>query len=145
ISHKARYTPSKLFNTLRPVFFATPHHGFPLATPLSHLRTLTSLLAWRRPNPPLHRALRPDSETLANIADAFLPLTKHLRIFYFWAQLPSDMGRVLGRRVVVPLASAAPVVEGTERAGIAGTHEGMVRFGTLGMQGFRIVVDALER
>jgi len=42
-------------------------------------------------------------------------------------------------------ASAAPMVDSTERCGIAADHREMVRFGNVREQGFRTVVATLRR
>ena len=42
-------------------------------------------------------------------------------------------------------SSAAPILDGTERAGIAADHRGMCKFGSRDAPGFRTVVAALKR
>ena len=42
-------------------------------------------------------------------------------------------------------ASAAPILDNTERCGIAGDHRGMCKFGRGSSQGFRTTVAALRR
>ena len=42
-------------------------------------------------------------------------------------------------------ASAAPILDNTERCGIAGDHRGICKFGRSSSQGFRTTVAALRR
>jgi len=89
-------------------------------------------------------ALETESETLQNITDYFVPMMRHLRVFFFWEQEQTNL-RLLGHDYIVTQESAAPVYDDTERAGIAADHQGMIRFETPSSQGFLMVVDALSR
>lgn len=87
-----------------------------LAVPKKALQTDSSLL----------RALEEDSEVLQNITDQFAPLLHRFRIFYFWEQERTDLKYT--QDYIVDEASAAPILDDTERSGIAADHRGMCRF-----------------
>ena len=84
-----------------------------------------------------------ESETLQNITDQFVPLMANFRIFFFWEQEKTNLR--FKREHIVDEASAAPMVDNTERCGVAADHREMVRFGDVREQGFRTVVAALRR
>lgn len=49
------------------------------------------------------------------------------------------------RDYVVDESSAAPIIDNTERCGIAADHRGMCKFNNNGLQGFRTAAAALRR
>lgn len=104
-----------------------------LAVPKKALQTDSSLL----------RALEEDSEVLQNITDQFAPLLHRFRIFYFWEQERTDLKYT--QDYIVDEASAAPILDDTERSGIAADHRGMCRFEGKDSPGFRTVMAALKR
>lgn len=128
------------------LFFGTPHNGSSKARLLSSLQKLASL-----PIPKgvvqfessLVNALEEESETLQNITDQFAPLLTNFRVFFFWEQEKTDLKYT--KEYIVDEASAAPILDNTERCGIAGDHRGMCKFGSNTSQGFRTVVAALRR
>jgi protein SERAC1 len=91
----------------------------------------------------LLRALEEDSEILQNITDQFAPLMANFRIFFFWEQNKTDLKYT--KDYIVDEASAAPILDNTERCGIAADHRGMCKFAKNSSQGFRTVVAALRR
>lgn len=128
------------------VFFGTPHHGSRHA----HLaRSLQKLAAASLPRKALEtdsallRALERDSEVLQDISDQFAPLLPRFCVFFLWEQERSDLKYT--RDYVVDESSAAPIVDGTERAGVAADHGGMCKFDSKDAPGFRTVVAALQR
>ncbi|KAL8874178.1 MAG: hypothetical protein Q9174_000444 [Haloplaca sp. 1 TL-2023] len=128
------------------VFFGTPHHGSSKASTLSSLQRLVSLAVPRKilqTESGLIRGLEEDCETLQEIADQFAPLMKHFRIFFFWEQERTDLKHT--KDYIVTEASAAPMLDDTERSGIAADHRGMCRFDAKDAPGFRTVVAALRR
>lgn len=88
-------------------------------------------------------ALEEESETLQNITDQFAPLMANFRIFFFWEQEKTDLK--YAKEYIVDEVSAAPILDNTERCGIAADHRGMCKFERNTSQGFRIVVAALRR
>jgi hypothetical protein len=91
----------------------------------------------------LVNALEEDSETLQNITDQFAPLMANFRIFFFWEQEKTDLKYT--KEYIVDEASAAPILDNTERCGVEGDHRGMCKFGSSSSQGFRTTVEALRR
>ena len=67
----------------------------------------------------------------------------NFRIFFFWEQEKTDLKYT--RDYIVDEASAAPMLDNTERCGIASDHRGICKFDTNTSQGFRIVTSALRR
>ncbi len=91
----------------------------------------------------LLRALEEDSEVLQNITDQFAPLMNRFRIFFFWEQERTDLKYT--KDYIVDEASAAPILDNTERSGIAADHRSMCKFEGKDSPGFRTVVAALKR
>jgi hypothetical protein len=91
----------------------------------------------------LINALEKESETLQNITDQFAPLMSNFRIFFFWEQEKTDLKYT--KDYIVEEASAAPILDSTERSGIAADHRGMCKFEKNTDQGFRTVIAALRR
>jgi protein SERAC1 len=104
-----------------------------LAVPKKALQTESSLV----------NALEEESETLQNITDQFAPLMSNFHIFFFWEQEKTDLKYT--KDYIVDEASAAPILDNTERSGIAADHRGMCKFEKSSDQGFRTVVSALRR
>jgi hypothetical protein len=91
----------------------------------------------------LVRALEEESETLQNITDQFAPLMANFCIFFFWEQEKTSL--IYAKEYIVDETSAAPILNNTERCGIAADHRGMCKFESASSQGFRTVVAALLR
>lgn len=128
------------------MFFGTPHGGSSKAHLLANLQKITSLTVPRKileTDSSLLRALDKGSEILQNITDQFAPLLPRFRIFFFWEQERTDLKYT--KEYVVDEASAAPILDGTERSGIAADHRGMCRFDGKNSPGFRTVLAALRR
>lgn len=104
-----------------------------LTVPKKALQTESSLL----------RALEEDSEVLQNVTDQFAPLLHRFRIFYFWEQERTDLKYT--KDYIVDEVSAAPILDDTERSGIAADHRGMCRFEGKDSPRFRTLMAALKR
>lgn len=91
----------------------------------------------------LLEALDENSETFQGILDQFAPLMSNFHIFFFWEQEMTDFK--YRRDYIVNETSAAPIVENTERSGIAADHRGMCRFESNTSPGFRTTMAALRR
>jgi hypothetical protein len=128
------------------LFFGTPHSGSTKARLLGSLQKLASLSIPKKAlqtESSLVSALEDGSETLQNITDQFTPLSVNFRIYFFWEQEKTDLKYT--KDYIVDEASAAPILDNTERSGIAADHRGMCRFEASNSQGFRTVVAALQR
>jgi hypothetical protein len=88
-------------------------------------------------------ALEQESETLQNVTDQFAPLMANFRIFFFWEQEKTDLKYT--KDYIVDEASASPILDNTERSGIASDHRGICKFDSNASQGFRTTVSALRR
>ena len=126
------------------LFFGTPHHGtengeWMAASAREMLSTHTSSLKESQ----LLSVIQKDSETLQAITDQFSSLMKQFHIFFFWEEVESDMENRKG--FMVEEASAAPIIDNTERAGIAASHVQMVRFVDESESSYRTVIEALVR
>lgn len=128
------------------LFFGTPHNGSSKASLLSSLTKIASLAlpsAAVTIESGLVRALQEESETLQNITDQFSPLMSRFRIYFFWEQEKMDLKYT--KDYIVEESSAAPILDNTERCGIAADHRGMIKFDNSSSQGFRTVMAALRR
>lgn len=88
-------------------------------------------------------AVGEDSETLQTVTDQFAPLMKQFHIFFFWEEIPTILAG--GTRYVVAEASAAPMMDNTERAGIPTNHAQMIRFSDASSSSYRTIIEALVR
>lgn len=76
------------------------------------------------------------------ITDQFAPLMKHFHIF-FWEEIKTNIGNWSG--FIVEEASAAPILDNTERRGVDATHSGMIKFSDRSSSGYRTAIAALTR
>lgn len=88
-------------------------------------------------------ALKEQSEILQNINDQFAPLMAEFHIYFFWEQEKTDLKYT--KDYVVEKTSAAPILDNTERCGIAADHRKMCKFNDNRSQGFRTAISALRR
>ncbi|KAH3266597.1 hypothetical protein KXW55_005889, partial [Aspergillus fumigatus] len=80
---------------------------------------------------------------LQNISDQFAPVMAEFRIYFFWEEEETDLKYT--KDLIVEEASAAPILENTERCGIAADHRGMCKFNHPSLQGFRTAISAIRR
>ncbi|KAL6717647.1 hypothetical protein ACLMJK_005562 [Lecanora helva] len=128
------------------LFFGTPHLGSNKAHLLSNLQKMTSMTIPKKLlecDSDLVRALEEDSEVLQNITDQFAPLMSRFHIYFFWEQERTDLKYT--KDYIVNEPSAAPILDDTERSGIAADHRNMVKFEGKDSPGFRTVVAAIRR
>ena len=128
------------------LFFGTPHSGSRKAHLLDNLQKMASLAVPKRvfeTDSSLVRALEEDSEVLQNITDQFAPLMPRFHVFFFWEQERTDLKYT--KDYIVNEASAAPILDNTERCGIAADHRTMCRFESKHCPGFCTVAAALRR
>lgn len=115
----------------------------------------------------LLNTLEEGSETLQNITDQFAPLMRYFCIYFFWEQektdlkvkkdyvcvLPTDLDKASqsspsqrsNRSKVVDEASAAPILDNTERCGIPASHSQMCKFDDGRCMAYKTIVSALMR
>ena len=128
------------------MFFGTPHNGSSKAHLLGSLQKLASLTLSKaiiQFESGLVDSLDENSETLRNIVDQFAPLMSNFHLFFFWEQEKTDLKYT--KDYIVNEVSAAPILDNTERCGIAADHSGMCKFRSNTSQGFRTTVAALRR
>ena len=147
-------------------FLGTPHHGSDIARMFSTVQRMVDAVLPKKildTDSQLLNALREESETLQNITDQFAPLMKRFRIYFFWEQektdFPYSKAYVISIFFTFPLAnsicanllqvvdeaSAAPILDNTERSGIGANHSDMCKFEDATAPGYRTVVAALMR
>ena len=128
------------------IFFGTPHNGSRKAHLLACLEKLVATAVPKKTletDKGLLRALEQDSEVLQEITDNFAPLMRRFHMFFFWEQERTDLKYT--KDYIVEETSAAPILDNTERSGIAADHREMCKFGTKDAAGFRTVLAALKR
>jgi hypothetical protein len=145
---KTAHLHSIYTSTFALLFFGTPHHGSSRVRLLSSLERLAFLAVPKenkilQTDSALVSAIESNSEVLEDITDQFTPLMHRFRIFFFWEQNRTDLKYT--KDYIVDEPSAAPIMDSTERSGIAADHRGMCKFEKSSDQGFRIVVAALKR
>lgn len=146
-------------------FLGTPHHGTDVAKMFSTAQRLVSAVTPKLvvdTDGQLLNALREGSETLQNVTDQFAPLMKRFRIYFFWEQEKTTISHskayvfhsicyvlsvliVADNEKIVDESSAAPILDNTERSGIAADHSHMCKFENSDVPGYRTVVAALIR
>ena len=87
--------------------------------------------------------LEKDCETLQNITQDFAPMMTRYHVFFFWEQLPTDVKYSMS--YIVERDSAAPVIDGTGRCGIAANHREMCKFESIRSPGFSVIAATLKR
>lgn len=145
-SPKLAHIQSIYTSTYAILFFGTPHYGSSKARLLGNLQKVVRLAIPSNVanlENGLVDALKEQSETLQNINDQFAPLMAEFRIYFFWEQEKTDLKYT--KDYIVEEASAAPMLDGAERCGIAADHRGMCKFNNNSSQGFRTAIAALRR
>lgn len=128
------------------MFFGTPHNGSSKARQLDTIHKLASLIVPKRVarfETSLVTGIEDDSETIQNIAEDFSPLMSRYHILFLWEQLRTDMRYTM--EYIVDRESAAPILDGTDRCGIAADHRGICKFEKVDSPGFKVVIVALKR
>ncbi|KAL8994880.1 MAG: hypothetical protein Q9169_005278 [Polycauliona sp. 2 TL-2023] len=140
---KTKRLRSIALSTYGILFLGTPHFGLNSTrwTDWSHKVIRTTLENGLQAR--LLETLRPSSETLQNIERQFIELASDLHIFYFHEMEPTKLGDKL--QYIVDEASAAPVIQDVERAGIQQDHIHMCTFENEDTPGFALVADAIQR
>ena len=128
------------------LFLGTPHNGSSKAHMASTARRIVSAVTPSKlvdTDGQLLKALEEGSEVLQNVTDAFTPLMKNFRLFFFWEQLKTDLGYT--KDYVVDESSAAPILYDVERAGLPYDHRAMTKFESSSSPGYSLIVSSLKR
>ncbi|KAJ5668848.1 hypothetical protein N7462_009918 [Penicillium macrosclerotiorum] len=64
-------------------------------------------------------------------------------VYFFWEQLPTNLK--YSTDYIVTRDSAAPVIDGTNRCGIAANHRDMCKFESFDSPGFKVTIETLKR
>ncbi|KAG2010685.1 hypothetical protein GB937_007654 [Aspergillus fischeri] len=145
-SPRSAHIQSIYTSTYGILFFGTPHHGSSKARLLANLQKIAQLAIPKKAanfETRLVKALEEQSEILQNITDQFAPLMAEFRIYFFWEEEETDLKYT--KDLIVEEASAAPILDNTERCGIAADHRGMCKFNHPSLQGFRTAISAIRR
>jgi hypothetical protein len=110
---------------------------------MTKLASLALPSAALSPSTTLRQTLESESEALRVVTVAFVQIMPRFRVFFFWEQ--HKTGLKYTRDFIVEESSAAPIIDNTERCGIAADHREMCRFDRNDDQGFRTVIAALKR
>lgn len=65
------------------------------------------------------------------------------QILFLWEQLHTDVKYTTD--YIVDRESAAPILDGTDKCGIAADHRGICKFENIDSPGFKVVIVALKR
>jgi hypothetical protein len=126
------------------LFFGTPHNRTDTSSWLALESTQRSEVRTTiQTGGQLNTALNRNSETLELITDQFAPLMKQFHVFFFWEEVQTGFGH--RSRFIVEESSAAPILDNTERSGIAATHSSMAKFSNTNSSSYRTVIEALRR
>lgn len=133
-------------STFAILFFGTPHGKTSLKNWLA-LERRSSLAAklksMARGADNTHHTNQETCQIPKSIDDEFVHLRKRFHLFFFWEELPTDLGDRSDWVVARP--SAAPSLDDTEHFGIHATHSQMVKFASKKSPDYRTVIDAIER
>lgn len=143
-SKQVEHLYSIFVSTYGILFFGTPHNGTEGGSwVVKSCQEISSGLAPSPQQSQLCSAIQKDSETLQIITEQFSALMQQFHVFFFWEEVESHIQN--RNSYIVEEASAAPIIDNTERAGIAATHAQMVRFSDKYTSSYRTVVEALVR
>ncbi|KAK0648078.1 ribonuclease-like protein p/mrp subunit [Cercophora newfieldiana] len=143
---KIEHLHSIFTSTYGILFLATPHDGSGKAKLGSFVRKIVDSCVPKKvvdTSPQLIEAMEKGSEVLQEITDNFTPLMKRFCLYFFWEQHKTDLKTTYD--YVVDQASAAPILDNTDRAGLPYDHRDICRFASRTAPGYRIVIAALRR
>ncbi|KAJ5264520.1 Cytochrome P450 [Penicillium chrysogenum] len=128
------------------IVFGTPHNGFSKARKRDAIHKLASFIVPKRVTHFETRSvtgIEADSESIQKIAEDFSPLVPRYHILFLWEQLRTDMKYRVD--YIVDRESAAPILDGTDKCGIAADHRGICKFENVDSPGFKVVIVTLKR
>ncbi|CUS12309.1 unnamed protein product, partial [Tuber aestivum] len=130
LSHNIMFRSIKV-STYGVLFLGTPHMGADLARwgkMAEMLVRMVSSKSWVDSNSALITALEKNSETLQNITDGFLGISRDFRLFFFWEELKTSIPG-MGPSMIVEYASAVPeALPDAGKASIHASHSEMCKF-----------------
>ncbi|RPA98708.1 hypothetical protein L873DRAFT_1006442 [Choiromyces venosus 120613-1] len=128
------------------LFLGTPHMGADLARwgkMAEMLVRMVSSKSWVDSNSALITALEKNSETLQNITEGFLGISRDFRLFFFWEELKTAIPG-MGPNLIVEYASAVPeALPDAGRAAIHATHSEMCKFRDTETPGWNVLAGCL--
>ncbi|KAG0127751.1 hypothetical protein HOY82DRAFT_567417 [Tuber indicum] len=145
LSHNIMFRSIKV-STYGILFLGTPHMGADLARwgkMAEMLVRMVSSKSWVDSNSVLITALEKNSETLQNITDGFLGISRDFRLFFFWEELKTAIPG-MGPNLIVEYASAVPeALPDAGKASIHATHSEMCKFRDEGSPGWNTLAGCL--
>ncbi|KAJ5494100.1 hypothetical protein N7463_010187 [Penicillium fimorum] len=145
-SEKTEHLRSVYVSTFGILFLGTPHNGSDIAKWGLLLQNICSAVFPKRfmeTSPQLVKALRTNNETLQHINSLFVDIMGRFHIYFFHETQSTDVRGT--REVIVDEQSAAPYMEGVERAGIEADHSHMCKFDDDNAAGYEVVAEAILR
>jgi len=144
-SHNIMFRSIKV-STYGVLFLGTPHMGADLARwgKMAEMLVRTvSPKSWVDSNSALITALEKGSETLQNITDGFLGISRDFRLFFFWEELKTAITG-MGSHLIVEYASAVPeALPDAGKASIHATHSEMCKFRDEDSPGWNVLAGCL--
>jgi hypothetical protein len=145
-SEKTEHLRSVYVSTFGILFLGTPHNGSDIAKWGLLLHNICNAVLPKKfmeSSPQLIKALRTNNETLQHINSLFVDIMGRFHIYFFHETRTTDMRGT--REVIVDEHSAAPYMEGVERAGIEADHSHMCKFDDENAAGYEVVAEAILR
>ncbi|KAJ5158527.1 uncharacterized protein N7500_008178 [Penicillium coprophilum] len=145
-SEKTEHLRSVYVSTFGILFLGTPHNGSDIAKWGLLLHNICNAVLPKKfmeASPQLVKALRTNNETLQHINSLFVDIMGRFHIYFFHETQSTDMHGT--REVIVDEHSAAPYMEGVERAGIEADHSHMCKFDDDNAAGYEVVAEAILR
>lgn len=145
-SEKTEHLRSVYVSTFGILFLGTPHNGSDIAKWGLLLHNICNAVLPKKfmeASPQLVKALRTNNETLQHINSLFVDIMGRFHIYFFHETRSTDVRGT--REVIVDEHSAAPYMEGVERAGIEADHSHMCKFDDDNAAGYEVVAEAILR
>ncbi|KAJ5793603.1 hypothetical protein N7457_000202 [Penicillium paradoxum] len=145
-SEKTEHLRSVYVSTFGILFLGTPHNGSDIAKWGLLLHNICNAVLPKKfmeASPQLVKALRANNETLQHINSLFVDIMGRFHIYFFHETRSTDVRGT--REVIVDEHSAAPYMEGVERAGIEADHSHMCKFDDDNSAGYEVVAEAILR
>lgn len=145
-SEKTEHLRSVYVSTFGILFLGTPHNGSDIAKWGLLLHNICNAVLPKKfmeASPQLIKALQTNNETLRDINSLFVNIIGRFHIYFFHETRSTDVRGT--REVIVDEQSAAPYMEGVERAGIEADHSHMCKFDDDNAAGYEVVAEAILR
>lgn len=146
LAPKVEHLYDQYISTFAILFFGTPHGKTNLRNWLAlekRSSLVTKLKSVTRGSGSGHYVNTETCQVPKSVDDDFASLRKQFHLFFFWEELPTELGD--RSDWVVSHHSAAPTLDDAEYAGIPATHSQMVKFSSKQSSSYRTVIDAIER